>query len=499
MEEAASERNLLPPEPGWDRVLSNRSSIEQFLSTCLRSGFHPSAQVETSARKARGVRPVPRWGKLERIVYRALTTAVLGSDFDFDRSPAKYVEFSTAPVTYSFNLQQERNPSPLRTFFFMDSDIDYVVKSDISAFYQYVDHAILGHELQTRGADYEAIGILLELLSEAQNKTFGLPQLLDPSDYLSEIYIDRVERQLIRQGFIAWRFNDDFRIACKNYPEALRAIEALDLAARESGLVINEFKTFTFGFRTYMDDSLRLQVQKEEGESILLDEVEAAVGDYTDDFFEDADAARQLVSEARPAEPIVGDNRLNLRNASADDVRLLRRALSALAAAEEVAVIPNTLQLIIYVPALTPTILKYLIAVSSRNESGVAEVIDSMIDSVSLNEWQGQWLMYTIHELDLLAQGSTGNRSFREGWARNLRLNASQPALKAIASHALSAAGLLSFSETMNDFEALPTPLLGYTLTSLRDSFLRDQTPENNKRIEAVARISPLHAALVKQ
>ena len=80
-----------------------------------------------------------------------------------------------------------------------------------------------------KGQDYELVNALMQLLEETQGRAYGLPQLLDPSDRLSEVYIDRVERALIRAGFHTWRYNDDFRIGCRDYPETLDAIEHLDV------------------------------------------------------------------------------------------------------------------------------------------------------------------------------------------------------------------------------------------------------------------------------
>jgi hypothetical protein len=112
------------------------------------------------------------------------------------------------------------------------------VKADLASFYDYIDHEILGQELLIRTADHAAIECLLDLLGEVQGRRYGLPQLLEPSDRLSDLYGDRVLRALRRKQWPAWRFNDDFRIAVETFEEAKRALDDLTAAARDNGLAV---------------------------------------------------------------------------------------------------------------------------------------------------------------------------------------------------------------------------------------------------------------------
>jgi hypothetical protein len=152
--EAESVRNLLPPEPGWDEVAARSGQIAEYLDNRLRAGFHPAPQVEIAARKpAHGVRPVPYWGVLERVAYRALTAAALGGVETVDRSPQAYLEFITAPGRHARDRQAtpQNDDFTFGFFFWGDTPVNYVVKSDLTAFYQFVDHAVLAEELLLLG------------------------------------------------------------------------------------------------------------------------------------------------------------------------------------------------------------------------------------------------------------------------------------------------------------------------------------------------------------
>lgn len=494
--EAKSTRNLLPPEIGWDRIVENSPRLQQWIVSQLRAGFTPGGQQVTAVRKTQGARPVPIWGVVERIIYRALTDLVLGDGFKLDRSADAYLAFINAPVRYSERLQRKsRKPQDgQKLFFFMQSDIEYVVKSDIAAFYQYVDHAVLGQELQARGGDFDAISHLLELLREVQGRTYGLPQLFDSSDELSEIYIDRVERQLLRQGLSIWRFNDDFRIACRTYHDALNSIEQLDAAARDAGLVISESKTLTFRFINYMFDSLSLT--REPGiDGVPLDDVEAVVGDYTDDFSQDLEAARSLIHKAQVTD--VPDDGLDLRKINTDNLRLLRRALGSLTHAADAGVTEDILRLFIYVPALSPTLFRYLSSVYLIAPDRVTDVVDEMISHASMNEWQHQWVLWTIHDLGLLREGALGQLDNRISWVKNKRLESPSAMTAAYATLALSAVRRIEFDQVMRNFEAAPSALLTWYTSALREHYEVGHELELKNRLDAVASMSPLHKALV--
>lgn len=245
-EEVAAWRNQIPPEPWVAAVRSKSADTVTWIQSRLAAGANGLPSVVVNTRKATmGTRPVPILGIADRIVYRALTKHVLSDLTVPDRSPDAYKAFLHGPIEYAFRDEH----GPVWNVFGLD--VKYVVEADITAFYQYIDHDLLRHELELHTGHIEAIDALFELLGETEGRIFGLPQLLDASDWLSDIYIQSVERDLLRRGLAVWRYNDDFRIACRSYTEALDAIERLSEAARAVGLTVSEYKTFTPSFPTY--------------------------------------------------------------------------------------------------------------------------------------------------------------------------------------------------------------------------------------------------------
>jgi len=497
-QEASATRNQLPPEPGWDRLSAEPRKVADWIEGLLRAGFHPSRQEVVAARKAHGIRPIPYWGPAERIIYRTITAMALPKLFTLDRSGEAYLQFIKAPVRHSEELQQEHRKRVARSkkkkfvpapFAFFSSDIKYVVKSDIAAFYQYVDHGILVRELRVRGGDFDAIDLLADLLGEAQGRAYGLPQLLESSDLLSEIYIDQLERTLLREGLTVWRFNDDFRIACLDYSETLHAIEKLDGAARALGLTLSDFKTVSYGFTKYMIESLDLVLRPGES-SVDLDEVEETVGEYSEDFTDDLDGAVSLIKNAQIKKSKTGG--LVLEGINPTDLRKLRRAFNSLSAAARGDVISECPNIINYVPSLTPTICKYLTQ-GQHAEYPAWQAVDSILDGKTYNDWQRLWLLHVLQNLKLLNDDADGDPQKRKAWARAARLESRSEVVRIAATSALAACGDISFADTVEALEAAPMALALYALGALQSAFELTSDIQSAKQFSAVRLHSKLN------
>ncbi|WP_433526757.1 reverse transcriptase domain-containing protein [Nocardia pseudovaccinii] len=230
--EAKTWRNLLPPEPWLPLVGRFPTKFGDYARHRLEAGVTNAQSVVIRARKPhQQTRPVPVVGIPERIAYRALCDQALANRALADRSPAAYQEFIAAPINAEFKDK--------RIFRVADATAQYVIESDVTAFYEYIDHRQLLDELQLRTFTVEIPRILIDLLAEVQDRPFGLPQLLDSSDELSEVYARIIERELQRRGVNVWRYNDDFRITAASYDEAQAHVEALANEASAVGLVLN--------------------------------------------------------------------------------------------------------------------------------------------------------------------------------------------------------------------------------------------------------------------
>lgn len=167
-------RNQIPPEPWTAPARSKAPEMLSWVRSRLAGGADGIPSVGVNARKATlGARPVPILSAPDRIVYRALAKHVLRDLTLPDRSPDAYKAFIHGPIEYAFRDEE----GPIWNVFGLE--VKYVVEADITAFYQYIDHDLLRHELELQTGHIESIDALLELLGETEGRTFGLPQLLD--------------------------------------------------------------------------------------------------------------------------------------------------------------------------------------------------------------------------------------------------------------------------------------------------------------------------------
>jgi len=458
--EAAAEQNLVPATPLLERVGADSSNFGVWLQGQMRDGLSTTKQVVVAARKAQhGVRPVPVWGLPERVIYRALVDFILRNDPPLDRGPDAYLHFVEAPVVHARELDQKKaseSGAQKGVFQFLtvgSSSTKYVVQSDITAFYEYVDHGVLARELLTKTGDHEAIQALTALLGECQGHDYGLPQLLYASDRLSEVYADIVERNLLRKGWAVWRFNDDFRVAVSNYADALACLEDLAAAAREVGLTLNEVKTTTPRFTTYSMDHFGLSVDAELPEELRLDDPVDVVADYTEGAGEPDPAwAFEVLSKAwspeTPPDERAEDG-LQLSTLNGDGVRQLRRALGRAIRATTPDVLDDLVKFFAYAPSLTPWLCRYAVASGASQLERAATVLDQVLSRVSLGDWQRLWVLTAVDDLSLLGDAAPGDVSSRAS-AVNQLLHGRHSAL--VASQALLTLAAGGYS-TLEDVE----------------------------------------------
>ena len=118
-----------------------------------------------------------------------------------------------------------------------------LVDFDIAGCYEYIDHRILAEELVIQTVDAPAVEALSSLLLELFPRGVGLPQAMDPSHRMADVYLEHLERGIVRSGYDVRRYADDFRVVAPSLRGAHEAIERAVEMARKLGLVLADGKT----------------------------------------------------------------------------------------------------------------------------------------------------------------------------------------------------------------------------------------------------------------
>lgn len=119
-----------------------------------------------------------------------------------------------------------------------------ILMTDISGYYDNIDIKSLMSDLRSIKVHEEVINLISMCLNRwAQVEGRGIPQGYTPSDLLGKLYLNSIDQNLRDMGFNHFRYVDDFRIFCRNEPEAKRALIALNGLLRRRGLQLQSAKT----------------------------------------------------------------------------------------------------------------------------------------------------------------------------------------------------------------------------------------------------------------
>ena len=473
--EAAAWRNLLPREPWTAKAESKSGYFASWVTTRLTAGDRNAPGWVVDVRKAhQAFRPVPIIGVAERVAYRALTEWVLKDDDDLpSRSKEAYRDFVLGPIRHALPGE-----GPLSL---ADATVDYVVHADIAACYQYIDHGVLLRELESRTGKIAEARLLVELLGEIQGATYGLPQLLDASDMLSEVYLQILERAVTRRVGPVWRFNDDFRLAVKGYGNAQQALEDLAAAARPLGLVLNEQKSNIMKFGTYFIRHFAPDFSDEADEG-QVNPAELELWDET--TYPDLEEGASIEAALETLERLEqgATNPIDLKNSTAQDVKDLRWAFTRLTTERAPQGLDFVAAVFDLVPQLTPRLGDYLVAVHAGGES-IAEVWLAIAEeSGTQNAWQRAWITYVARECGL----TTGPAL---DWLLAQHQAAPTGLLHAETTLALAQAGEMSFETVDSALRAEPEALTPWYALALNHVGATDEQLKAVRGSSALCRL----------
>lgn len=442
--ELSSRNRFLPPDLAELAMADQAPAIAERLETLMRREFEPSAQDSVLARKAgRGSRPLPFITLNDRLVYRALVGTLIPrlpvvpgrSDYDvFARSPLDV------------------------------PGCRFVLKADIAAYYQYIDHEQLIDEVVAQTGDDHAVTSVVELLQGGTGRRFGLPQMQSASDLLADLYIDPIRRSLIRGGHATFRYADDFRVSCDTYSEALASLELIERAAFDLGLFLNEGKTSTPHREKYeesLGDVSRAEVelfQQLAEQGFEVDDFFALVGGPYGETGDDATAESLGLpghahdetdpnEDTEPPEVPTSDQLevayrvVSLWNTDEGEQldwgnavwsALLRKSLFALEVGRDDRALSRAITLLVREPHLTPQVCGYLSAVGQEEPASVIKVLDEVCDGDIVSVWQSLWIAHLAGSVN----SGTSRRRHVE-WLRS-QVNSRHDSVSAHAALALA-------------------------------------------------------------
>lgn len=449
--ELATNYRLMPVRPDQAALIPHAAQIAAWLEPQFTKGLHGTpAEIIYVDKESRGLRPISQMSLGDRVLFRALVDSISRNIPPELMKRPPITDFYHAPVPTS-------------------QTTGYISKTDITAFYEYIDHGILEGELLAQTGEALAIDLLMKLLEKVMGRKLGIPQVHSSSDILGDIYIDPVRRKMTRSGISTWTYSDDFRIYSKTLSEAKSALAMCAIESRAIGLVLNEGKTLTYSTKKYTQslskfatDEIRLfgseaaavlsarqsyedlTIRPEASfEGSNASETPALTEPSSDSLKKAADAVWEAWARTHLAggEPPPGEEAPLLR-------RLVGDVLPTMGAVGDERPLEVASRLLRTEPSLTPAVSRYFAALAQAEPEAPAAVrscLDSLVAESSFSDWQKLWLADTA--------GTIPPGGSREHPHHSWLIEQIQGGSNALAASCAAAAGRLGIGEP-TDFAA---------------------------------------------
>jgi retron-type reverse transcriptase len=120
----------------------------------------------------------------------------------------------------------------------------WLLNTDVVAYFDHINHGTLRQQLRDHDVPEPVLDVLFRLLRHwSEPSGIGIPQGHDPSSFLGNVYLDPVDKAMVRAGYRYFRYSDDTYVFGRSKAELKRALALLIAELRKVGLHIQEAKT----------------------------------------------------------------------------------------------------------------------------------------------------------------------------------------------------------------------------------------------------------------
>ncbi|MBT1712469.1 group II intron reverse transcriptase/maturase [Fulvivirgaceae bacterium PWU5] len=239
LEEILSKSNM---EAAYTRVVGNKGSagvdgvvFEEFLDQLKRDwpsvktqletdGYQPNAVKRVTIPKADGGKRhlgVPTY--LDRLIQQAISQEL-----------TKLYDPTFSENSYGFRSEKNAHQALLKAKEYINAGYSHVVDLDLAQFFDRVNHDYLMNELSRSITDKRVLKLIHKILraevEEEGNRTSskqGVPQGGPLSPLLSNIILDKLDKELERRGHRYIRYADDCSIYVKSKRSGDRVMESI--------------------------------------------------------------------------------------------------------------------------------------------------------------------------------------------------------------------------------------------------------------------------------
>lgn len=309
--------------------------------------------------------------------------------------------FQAEPCVYSNRLSS--NPNSARMFVpgvqlwlaFQDQvaalceEYPYVVETDVTAYFDHISHDLLLHRIDDLFRDHIDRSILREAKQVLQRLwrrwsrdryRFGIPQVNDASSFFGNLYLDELDKWMIRHGYVFLRYVDDMRVFAEDEPSARKDLADLIVELRNINLYVASAKTA-------IKESEKVLEELGEGRR-RIDPIEAELDSKTAEGIERAAS----LLEQFFTELIDDANQFNDRHFRYCVNRFKRIRASGLGGEIHARVIDEVLGRLTSMPHSTDVFVDYL-SMFPENETVQESVLEFLEGPYNIYPWQEMLLL----------------------------------------------------------------------------------------------------------
>ena len=272
----------------------------------------------------------------------------------------------------------------------------FIVVADVADFYERLYHHVLENLLRGLGAPAETVTATMGLLRRMRRGTsYGIPQGLWPSDYLGNLYLDSVDKSLVRRGLHYCRFVDDIRIGVESIAEGERVLQILEKELEPLGLSLNTGKTLIVPSDQIEQVLMRYRAQlgaiSTQLRAAWLAAAPYEISEEELPQFDQAVTTASLVALFR--------EQLQLSSPDATALRFCVKRLRALVVVDVLEeILANLDRLVVVTQAVVP----YLVKIAGETENGplvAGRVTQYLAGDKPAYDWQIMWLLQLLYRL----------------------------------------------------------------------------------------------------
>ena len=185
------------------------------------------------AKKSGGYRIIHQFNAKDKVIHRAIADALMA---------ASETLLSESSFAFRRGLNRKGAAEALTKAF--DDGYQYGFKADIKAFFETIDIDSLCHLLSALFPFDPLPDMIRKRIEHARSQGVkGLAQGSPLSPVLSNLYLDRFDREMAASNFKLVRYSDDFVVLYKSKTAETFCIEAVEGALQKLGLALNPSKT----------------------------------------------------------------------------------------------------------------------------------------------------------------------------------------------------------------------------------------------------------------